>query len=79
MSMMDSERYNRGMVHVRRRDKTLLPSSLVAIACDNNEGKPTKDVTPGTPHDVSFIGIAAVEILPDQGGPPNLSCRNDLL
>ena len=77
--MTDSERYNREILHVRsREDEGLLPTGIfpIAVAWDNNDVKPTMDVTPGAPY-VPFIGATAVGILPDQAPLPTLASRED--
>ena len=77
--MTDSERYNREILHVgSREDDRLLPPGLfpIAVAWDNNDVKPTMDVTPGAPY-VPFIGATAVGILPDQALLPRLASRED--
>ena len=77
--MTDSERYNREILHVRsREDEGLLPTGIfpIAVAWDNNDVKPTMDVTPGAPY-VPFIGATAVGILPEQAPLPTFARRED--
>lgn len=56
--MADSERPNREMVHVQSREgKESVSSALfpMSVAWDNNDVKPTMDVTSSIPHAATFM------------------------
>lgn len=48
----------------------------MAVAWENNDAKPTMDVTPGVPC-APFIDATALETLPDQAPLPWLASRED--